>query len=557
MLDRQLGGVPSVSMPLPLDLHIPDADFPLKLQAGETSIFVGANGSGKTRLASWLEETAGIHAHRISAHRALTLNPGVVKVSEAQSRFHLLSGLDVADADRYKPGLLNYRKEQRWRSNSLTHLLNDFDALLQYLFADQNNIAVTDLTRRYDGDPTEPPLTKFKQLTTMWERVLPNKRLIVTGDDIQVEPPGAGEAGRYSASQMSDGERAIFYMIGQVLFAPAGVVIFDEPELHVHRAVLGRLWDELEASRPDCAFVLITHDLEFASTRAGIKLVIRSFSPPNSWIVNEVPKETGFDEQLTTLILGSRRPILFVEGQGGSLDLAIYRACYPDFTVVACGGCEQVIRSVRTMRANEALTRVTCAGLVDADSRTQADLESLAADKISVLPVSEVENLLLMPNVSRAILDHDSHDERKKAERLSQLKADLFAEAAKPDVQTAIVLDHCRRRLDRALQVVSFEDVKNETELGTELTARVNTINVASLAKEIRDGISNSIADDNVESLLRIFDRKAYVLNLAARHLRGIHKDVFLGWVTRVIKDPKRLELRDAIKSVVPRISVA
>jgi len=117
------------------------------------------------------------------------------------------------------------------------------------------------------------------------------------------------------------------------------------------------------------------------------------------------------------------------------------------------------------MRANASLTRVTCAGLADADSQTGAELASLAADNISVLPVSEIENLLLLPAVSSAILDHDSHDDAEKIIRLAKVKADLFAEAAKPDVQTAIVLEHCQRQIDRALKIVSFEDVKNEADL--------------------------------------------------------------------------------------------
>lgn len=494
-------------MPLPLDLQVPDANFSLKLSAGETTIVVGANGSGKTRLASWVEEQAGVDAHRVSAHRALILNPSVVKVGENQSKFRLLSGIDTPTIDQYPAeNIAAYRQTTRWQSNASTHLLNDFDPLLQWLYAEQNNVAVRELKCRYKGIISEPASTKFQQLIAMWERVLPTKRLIVSGDDIQVAPPDAGKGGRYSAAQMSDGERAIFYMIGHVLFAPPGVIIFDEPELHIHRAVLGRLWDELEASRPDCAFLLITHDLDFAATRTGQKLVVRSFSPPASWTLEEVPADSGFDEQLTTLILGSRRPILFVEGDGGSLDIAIYRACYPDMTVVARGGCQQVIRSVRTMRANASLTRVTCAGLVDADSRTVAELASLAADNISVLPVSEIENLLILPGVAGAILDHDFHDDAEKASRLAKVKADLFAEAAKPDVQTAIVLEHCRRRIDRALKIVSFEDVKDEAELGVQLTARVSTIDVGALAKEIREAIAKAIVDDDLEALLRIYD---------------------------------------------------
>jgi ABC-type branched-subunit amino acid transport system ATPase component len=67
----------------------------------------------------------------------------------------------------------------------------------------------------------------------------------------------------YKASEMSDGERAIFYMIGQTLAAAENsLLIFDEPELHVHRSIMDKLWDDLEAARQDCAFVFITHDLE-------------------------------------------------------------------------------------------------------------------------------------------------------------------------------------------------------------------------------------------------------------------------------------------------------
>lgn len=543
-------------MPLPLDISIPSANFAIRLEAGQTTMFVGANGSGKTRLASWLEEKVGADAHRISAHRALTLNPSVVKVGESQSRFQLITGVDAGSFETFKThNKADLRKINRWHSRAPTFLLNDFDILLQWLYAEQGNTAVNYLDKAYNGNAGEPTTTKFRQLSTMWERVLPTKHLIITGDDIQVEPIGGSAEDRYSAAQMSDGERAIFYMIGQVLFAPTGVIIFDEPELHVHRAVLGRLWDELEASRPDCAFVLITHDLEFAASRAGRKLVVRSFTPPANWLVEEVPDDSGFDEQLTTLILGSRRPILFVEGEGSSLDLAIYRACYPDMTVVPCGGCEQVIRSVRVMRRHMSLTRVTCAGLVDADSRSEEELASLTADNISVLPVSEVENLLLLPTVASAILDHDSHDAVTTSERLSQLKAELFDEATKPDIQNAIVMEHCRRRIDSALKIVSFEDAQDPTELGSLLTARVATVDVATFADEVREAITKAKADDDLPALLRVYDRKTHVLATAARHLRGVHKDRFIEWVMRAVKDPKKPGLRDAIRSVVPAIT--
>lgn len=41
---------------------------------------------------------------------------------------------------------------------------------------------------------------------------------------------------------MSDGERVIFYLIGQCLAVREnGIVVIDEPELHLNRALLNRL----------------------------------------------------------------------------------------------------------------------------------------------------------------------------------------------------------------------------------------------------------------------------------------------------------------------------
>lgn len=97
--------------------------------------------------------------------------------------------------------------------------------------------------------------------------------------------------------------------------------------------------------------------------------------------------------------------------------------------------------------------------------------------------------------------------------------------------------------------------MEDEVELGGQLTARVATIDVAAFAKEARDAIIKAIRDNDLEALLRIYDRKKHIINTAARYLRGGQKDTFIGWVVRAIKDPKRAELRDAIKAVVPPIN--
>jgi energy-coupling factor transporter ATP-binding protein EcfA2 len=109
----------------------------LNIEVGTSVVIVGANGSGKTRLASYIEDQLGEISHRIAAHRALSLNPSVAKVSEREAKLGLRTGYAGEGAD------ISYRKQHRWRGASApVALLNVFDFLLQSLFAEQTNTSL-------------------------------------------------------------------------------------------------------------------------------------------------------------------------------------------------------------------------------------------------------------------------------------------------------------------------------------------------------------------------------------------------------------------------------
>ena len=76
------------------EFSIPGADGGQRfaVSRGSTTTFCGANGSGKTRLAAHIEQQLGLAAHRISAHRALSLNPRVPKISETEALSALRTG---------------------------------------------------------------------------------------------------------------------------------------------------------------------------------------------------------------------------------------------------------------------------------------------------------------------------------------------------------------------------------------------------------------------------------------------------------------------------------
>lgn len=530
--------------------------MPLELRAGLSTIIVGANGAGKTKLAMECERQLKTSAHRISAQRMLALDPSIEKISERAARGQLHYGHskpeDYADLHRA-------RQNHRWGHGQPRFILNDAGALLQVLFAEQANTAVKAFNAVADGTSVVSGDTIVRKLKAIFQRVLPTRRLEITADDITVSAAADDLVSEpYSITQMSDGEKAVFYMIGQALVADEGsVFIMDEPEIHVHRSILGRLWDELEAARPDCAFLLITHDLEFAASRAGMKYVVRSYAPATGWVIEKVPEAEGFGEELVTLILGSRKPILFVEGEQGSLDLAFYRACYPGWTVVPRGGCEGVIHSVVTMRRNAAFTRILCAGLVDADGHDDADRAHLANIGIQVLPVSEIENLLLLPSVSRAILEMNDLDEGEIDRKLNELKSDILADASIDKNINEVVLGYCRRRIDRMLKLIDFSAEKSIGDLAASYAGRTAELDVTALAVEMKTKIADAVVSGDLATLLAIYDRKKPLLAIASARLRNWKVEVFSAWVTRAIQSTRDDRLRLSIRDVLPEVIAA
>jgi ABC-type uncharacterized transport system ATPase subunit len=517
-----------------------------RIDPGTSILFVGANGGGKTRLAVKIEGDLRDKAHRISAHRALNLNPTVAKISERNAILGLRTG------HSWEGATVENRIGSRWQNAAATYLLNDYDFLIQSLFADQSNTSLQTHKNARAGTGKPVLATKFEQLVEIWDRILPHRKLDVTGDDIQVSITGTNE--KYRAADMSDGERAVFYLIGQTLAAaPNSLIIFDEPELHIHRSIMSRLWDELEAARPDCAMAFISHDLQFVASRKGQKFVLRDYNPTSGWTIDDVPDDTGFTEELTTLILGSRKPVLFVEGQSGSLDRAIYRACYPDWTIIPRSSCEEVIHAVTTMRANNTLTRITCAGIVDADAYDASDIALLNSKGVAILPVSEIENLFLLPNIVEAIAKAEGYSGTALQAKLTGIFDELFMQAADPKNRIPIVMRYCRRRIDRTLKKIDLSDASDVAALASDYNTKTDALDIAALATLASDSIQNAISTRNAPVLLKWYDNKG-ILSIACK-AKDTTKALFEQWIVRALHNNTVPDVSRAIQQILPTIA--
>lgn len=127
---------------------------------------------------------------------------------------------------------------------------------------------------------------------------------------------------------------------------------------------------------------------------------------------------------------------------------------------------------------------------------------------IQVLPVSEIEKFLLLPAVSRAILEMNDIDGAKLEEKLSNLKTAIIADASDAKNASEVVLGYCRRRIVRMLKQIDLSADKSITDLAASYAARTSELDVVALATEMETKIAAAIAAVDLAALLTIYDRK-------------------------------------------------
>ena len=308
-----------------MEIKLPDLDGqPQTIIDKSSMILIGANGSGKTRMSIWIEKNnPDSIVHRISAQKSLDMPEQTQNrdISVAYEKWFF--GIN----NENKKFLNDARDSFRWGKKPVTHLLNDFSELLEYLMAEEFKINAEFREKYRDGKTTiaekDKQPTKLDYIRKLWHDVLPNKELKLSAGHIDVV---SGVDIKYHGSEMSDGERAIFYYIGEIISAPPNsIVIIDEPENHLHKSILVRLWNSIEEKRKDCFFIYLTHNLDFAVSRLDSQIIwVKEYLGENNWSY-QIIDDTDDIKALSLEILGNRQKILLIEGdKERSLDYKLF-----------------------------------------------------------------------------------------------------------------------------------------------------------------------------------------------------------------------------------------
>lgn len=509
-------------------------------------VILGANGSGKSRLGVQIELSAKLFVHRITAQRALHI-PSVVPLrAYEEASDTLLHGYHAPGHNDESKRANKFGRRWSGSEEAVNCLLTDFDHVLGLLFADEVRRDQAYSRAAQISVPTDaPPKCNLQILHEIWSTVFPHRSLLIRNYKLEAH---ADKGGTYEARHMSDGERVAIYLIGQALCAPRNaIVIIDEPEIHVHRAIQGPLWDQIEFARPDCAFVYITHDLDFAATRTSArKIWLKGFDGRN-WEWEELKQDQSLPDALLFQVLGSRRPLLFVEGDETSYDSAIYSALYPKELVVARQSCQKVIEATKSMSELTGVHHLAVRGLVDRDRRGDEEIAALRDAGLLVADVAEVENLLCLPEALQAV----SQQLRRPdiAQTTAKAESRVLTELEKAVEQQALsrALSEIQFRLNGFGPKISKSDAaKLEADLGRYLA----TIDVSAIVSRCRGTFEDIVRRKDYRAALRFYNCKGIVAFVAAS--LDIGKDTYARLVLSLVKaepgSPLSMAMRTAVE---------
>ena len=508
-------------------------------------IIIGANGSGKSKLGAWIEQQDFSQVHRIGAQRKLNFKENISLKSYAEAENIVFYG--TSDPN----GSFGSKKSMRWDYGRgyTTTMLDDFENVLAALLALESNEntkfvkAFKSAVEAHAQIPV-PPETVVDKLKQIWGSVFPQRKLDVDDSRFYAIHEESGSQEKYPANQMSDGERSVLYLAAQVLCVPNNkTLIIDEPEIHLHRSIMTRLWTTLEQYRPDCLFIYITHDTDFAAAHGvADKIWIKEYDGL-CWKLEKLDS-TELPEDLLLDVLGSRKNILFVEGEKNSFDTQLYNELYPDYHVIPCGSCTQVIARTKVFRSNPALHHCQVYGLIDRDYRSEYEIAAYRSDNIFTLGVAEVENLFLVEELIRWFAEHMGMESDEVFTRVRNYVVNERFTNQIPKQMCQSVVAQIKYKLNSA-----EISKKSEAEAKSSLDAAFAAINYDSI-KEEEQARFDAAKNGSYADVIRVFNEKNIAKSIG--RFFGLTNDAYCSTIAALIKGNKKAEIVAALAPYLP-----
>ena len=528
--------------------RISDEPIQLTVNNGDQLFIVGANGSGKSSLMQRLTVDAGDKKiKRITAHRQTWFNSGNINFTPANRQEYNRNALSY-----------NTHTEARWKD---LRPGDDLSALLFDLVAKDNaiNESIAQHIRNKDVDQafeeSDKSPSPFNQINEMLARGKLTVTLSKTKNQNLLASHPQGDS--FGIEKMSDGERSAMIIAAHVITAESGTVfLIDEPERHLHRAIIQPFLSALFALRSgDCAFIISTHEIALpVATPEARVLMLRSCQwsndNPTAWDAELLEPNSELPAELKLAILGSRKKILFVEGQRGSLDVSLYSVLFPTLSVNPMGSCEEVQKAVLGVRGSQEIDDVEAFGLIDRDNRGDKDIERLAEKGIFALKVYSVEALYYCSDAIDAVARQQAASRGIDANGLVEsVKQQVIEELTDQEIAERMAA----RRCERQIQELALLNIPNWKSIRANLAQPLCVPIDPQVYLEELDYFNELVKGANIDQLIARYPlRDSRVFEIIATTLKCQNQEDYQRMVLVQIENDKELacKLKSRIDSL-------
>ncbi|MDA8596296.1 AAA family ATPase [Flavobacteriaceae bacterium] len=496
------------------------------LSEGKPVFVLGANGVGKSTLMHNIYAHNRTHARRILAHR---------------QTWFTSNSMDMTAANKKQTETYITNQDQqitsRWRDDysAKRSSISIFDLI------NSENIRARDIAKAVDDDNidsakklsnAQAPIQGINELLA-----ISNIPIVISlGKDEQLFASKSGSP-LYSIAELSDGERNALLIAADVLTCePNTLIIIDEPERHLHRAIISPLLSSLFLKRDDCAFVISTHDIFLPIDNLNSStLLVRNchWNGKNidSWDADLISELDPISSNIKKSILGAKRDILFVEGKNDSLDRQIYQLIYPNVTVIPKDSCKNVEKAVEGISSSESLHWINAFGLIDADDRTAEQIQELKERGIIATNCYSVESLYYNLNIIQFVSE-------KYGELTGTNSEDLYKKATAKIVSD--INSHkerlCSRLSEKRVRTVIMSMLPKHTDIIKKEGFEIK-LDLENYYNQEEAVFNQLIADENLNGLIKRYPiRETPVLNNIAKGL-GIDRATYENIVRKLIID--------------------
>lgn len=524
----------NVTLPPRKDGTQPDT---LELAPGRPLVIIGANGAGKTRFTRALVaslKAPALHLNALNGLYAREAAPGPISTDKASLR------------SRFDSAVLATSTKSDSRATTLELLLSQLmhDELLNLI---GYKLALA------DGRKASLKATRLDRVVEIWQEVFPGNRVLVDSGKLLFSRSFDHQDDAYSVVRLSDGERAVLYYTGAVLYAPAAAVIFvDAPELFLHPTLTSSLWNRLEALRSDCIFCYTTHDPAFASSRNGSQFVwVRDCdTASDTWDYRTISAREGITDEIYLTLTGSRKPVLFIEGEVHSIDARLYPLIFPDFTVRSLGSCNKVIEATRTFNDLSVFHNMDSRGIVDRDRRNEDEVAYLRRKRIMVPEVAEIENMFILEPIVGTMARRAGKNADRVVSKVRNAVINLFSANLKDQA-----LMHTRHRMKRTVEYRVDARFSSITKLEEHLAGLVDEIAPRRVYEKFCSEFQRMVSEGDYRGILRVFNLKSMLISCNVAPMCGFKtKDDYIEGVFAVLRlknsyaDEIRAAVRDCLK---------